>query len=117
MTRLIAKWTYKNSEAEAREESFGVNDKFGREIGTRVSICEIEQQVKEYTCDIYKEGFFRPVKFNGANFFIVNVQPTRNGESYQKSTESYFDSIDAAKLHAGKSIKSSRNRAFKKVSA
>lgn len=112
-----AKWTY-GTALESHEESFGLKDKFGREVGVDVSVFKIQQETAEYRPDGYKDGFVYVVKFDGASeFYCTEIQPTRNGEIYQKDTRSYFQTREEATAHANKSIKASRNRASKKFSA
>ena len=111
-----AKWTY-GTALESHEESFGLKDKFGREVGVDVIVFKIQQETAEYRPDGYKDGFHYVVKFDGASeFYCTRIQPTRNGQIYQKDTCSFFQTREEATAHANKSIKSSRNRASKKFS-
>lgn len=111
-----AKWTY--NKIATGNDSFGVKDKFGREVGIKLSICEIKQETAEYRPDGYKDGFVYCVKFNGASeFYCTIIQPTRNGEIYQKDTQTFFANLYEAVAHAEKSIQASRKRALKKFSA
>jgi hypothetical protein len=113
---VSAKWKYIG--LQTREESFGLKDKFGRQVGVDISICKIEQETAEWHPYIHKDGFFYVVKFNGASeFYCTQIQPTRNGDCYQKDTQSFFATLDEAIAHAEKSLKASRNRANKKFSA
>lgn len=116
-THISGKWTY-GTALEIHEETFGLKDKFGREVGIDATIFKIQQETAEYRPDGYKDGFHYRVLFNGASeFYCTRIQPTRNGASYQKDTCSYFLTREEATAHANKSIKSSRNRASKKFSA
>lgn len=116
-THISGKWTY-GTALEIHEETFGLKDKFGREVGIDATIFKIQQETAEYRPDGYKDGFHYRVLFNGASeFYCTRIQPTRNGASYQKDTCSYFLTREEATAHANKSIKASRNRASKKFSA
>ena len=107
-----AQWTWEA--LQTNEETFGLKDKFGREVGVDVSVCKIQQETNEG----WKTGFHYVVKFNGASeFYCTIIQPTRNGEIYQKDTRTFFATLIEASNHASKSIEASRKRALKKFSA
>lgn len=94
---------------------WAICDKYGREIGVRVSTFEIERTPKEkptwggYT---YEEALQRIAK--GDNFGVV-VQPLRNGLKYQSGNTYYFKTAEERESYITKYLKDAYKRAQKKA--
>jgi hypothetical protein len=95
--------------------TWAICDKYGREIGVRVSTFEVERTLEEqpqwggYT---YEDAMDRIAK--GDNFGAV-VQPLRDGKKYQSGNTLYFKTAEEREAYIQRYLKDSYKRVQKKI--